>query len=258
MQRDFSLITYQQLLAAITKSGYSFQRVHDFIINPLPKVVVLRHDSDIWPGNDLMMASLERGMGVCGTYYFRIPVTFNIAIIEKVRNFSHEIGYHYEDLATFNGNYSLAIESFSQNLNKLREICDIKTVSMHGRPLSRWDSRDLWQKYKLSDFGIVAEPYLSIDYNKVLYLTENGSRWDGNKSNIRDKVKSDYNFKIRTTFDLINYFKNNELPDQIMLNIHPARWNDNLLIWSYRYLLQKLKNAAKHALNSIIKFKRPV
>jgi len=254
MRRDFNLKTYKQLLLTINDSGYSFQSVYDFVVNPLHKTVVLRHDSDIWPNNDLQMAVVENNLGIISTYYFRIPATYNVTIIKKIKDLGHEIGYHYEDLATYNGDYKLAIKSFSINLNKIKELYDVKTVSMHGRPLSKWDSRDLWRKYKLSDFGIVAEPYLDIDYNKVLYLTENGNRWDGDRSNIRDNVKSTYNYKIRTTFDLIKCFQKNELPDQIILNIHPARWNDNICIWTYRYLLQKFKNVAKQGLNYIRKY----
>lgn len=249
--RDFTLKTYKNLLLTIRRSGYSFQTVYDFIVNPQNKSVVLRHDSDIWPINDLRMAIIENSLEIASTYYFRIPNTYNVAIIEKIRDLGHEIGYHYEDLATYNGNFSHAINAFNINLKQMRELYDVKTVSMHGRPLSKWDSRELWQKYKLSDFGIVAEPYLDIDYNKVLYLTENGNRWDGEKANIRDKVKSSLSTKITTTFNLMNCFQNNELPDQIVLNVHPARWNNNLFIWVYRYFLQKAKNVAKLILNKI-------
>ena len=106
-------------------------------------------------------------------------------------------------------------------------------------------------KVDLFDFGLIAEPYLSVDYTDVLYLTDNGSRWNGDKSNIRDKVNSGFNFNIRTTDSLIEHIMNNKLPDKIIINAHPARWNDNLVIWLYRYGLQKSKNVAKMILNSI-------
>ena len=80
-------------------------------------------------------------------------------------------------------------------------------------------------------------------------MTDNGSRWDGYKMNIRDKTERNFNYKIRTTFQLINHFKKNRLPDQIIINAHPARWNDNFGVWIYRFFLQKTKNAAKYLLN---------
>jgi len=59
---------------------------------------------------------------------------------------------------------------------------------MHGSPLSKYDSRDLWKVYDYRDYGIIGEPYFDIDFSKVLYLTDTGRRWDGDKVNIRDRV----------------------------------------------------------------------
>lgn len=243
--RDFTFKTYNELLKSIKLGNYEFQTLENFLTNPSKRVVILRHDSDIWPRNDLKMAKIEKEHGIKATYYFRIPHTFNTNIIKQIRDLGHEIGYHYENLADANGNYEKAIESFKNNLLSLREIYPVKTVAMHGRPLSKWDSRLLWAKYNFMDFGLIGEPYLSIDYNSIFYLTDTGSRWDGSNVSIRDTVISRHNHSIRTTFQLINYFKNNKLPDQILINAHAARWNDNFFIWIYRYFLQKAKNSAK-------------
>jgi len=244
--RDFTLRVYNELLNTIKIGNYTFQTLEEFLTNPAKRVVILRHDSDIWPGNDLKMAEIEKEHGITATYYFRIPHTFDANIIKQIRDLGHEIGYHYENLVDANGDFKKAIESFKYNLLRLREIYPVKTVAMHGRPLSKWDSRLLWSKYNLLDFGLIGEPYLSIDYTSVFYLTDTGSRWDGGNVSIRDTVSNNYDHSIRTTFQLINNFKNNKLPDQILINAHAARWNDNLFIWVYRYLLQKTKNSAKY------------
>jgi hypothetical protein len=248
---DFTFRKYRKLLEAIKKSGYSFQRMEDFVSNAKDKVVVLRHDSDIWPGNDLKMAEIENSMDVVSTYYFRVPETFHQPIINKIKSLGHEIGYHYEDLARFNGDYEIAIENFKKNLEALRKIYPVKTAARHGRPLSKWDSLDLWKKHTLGSFGLTAEPYISIDYTDILYLTDNGSKWNADKSNIRDKVKSNHSFSIPDTDSLIDHFNKARLPKKIIINAHPARWNDIFLVWFYRYLLQKTKNVAKSILNSI-------
>lgn len=237
---------YKKLLIAFSNAGYSFQTLQDFVLQPKTKVVILRHDSDIWPKNDLRFAVIENKMNIQASYYFRIPKTYNPEIIKKISELGHEIGYHYENLADTNGNYSKAIKSFEANLSKLRKIYPIKTVAMHGRPLSKWDSRLLWEKYSLEDFDLIGEPYLSIDYNKVLYLTDTGSRWNGNDVSIRDTVISKYNYSIKTTFDLVRWLKKDALPNQILINTHAARWNDNYGIWLYRYFLQNGKNSMKY------------
>lgn len=248
---DFTLKKYSELVNAILENGYVFQTVEEFVVQPASKCVVLRHDSDIWPKNDLAMAQTESKMGVRATYYFRVPETFNPEIISEIKQLQHEIGYHYEDLARFDGDYDLAIKNFERNLNNLRTIYPVKTVARHGRPLSKWESLDLWKKTSLQNYDLIAEPYLSVDYSKVLYLTDNGSKWNATKDNIRDKVSSGLKVNIRTTDELIEYFRSKKLPDQVILNIHPARWNDNVMVWLYRFVLQKIKNVAKYFLNKI-------
>ena len=80
-------------------------------------------------------------------------------------------------------------ESFSENLEKLRKIVPVKTICMHGSPMSRWDSRLLWKYYDYHDFGIVGEPYFDIDFDEVFYLTDTGRRWDGEGVSVRDKAQ---------------------------------------------------------------------
>ena len=60
---------------------------------------------------------------------------------------------------------------------------------MHGRPLSKYDNRLLWETYSYWDLGIIGEPYFDVDFSKVLYLTDTGRRWDGFDFSVRDKVK---------------------------------------------------------------------
>jgi hypothetical protein len=250
--RDFTTSVYVLLLKAIKESGYCFQTLEAFIEKPGKRSVVLRHDSDIWPMNDLKFAGIENQMGIKSTYYFRVPRTFNLKVIEGIIKMGHEIGYHYEDLSDSGGDFKKAITRFKANLRLLREYYPVKTVAMHGRPFSRWDNRLLWEKHSLLEFGLTGEPYLSIDYNSVLYLTDNGSCWDGYRMNIRDLVNTKKIHSLHSTFQLIDAFKNSNLPDQVILNVHAARWNDNHIIWFYRYLLQKSKNIAKYILKRAI------
>ena len=45
--------------------------------------------------------------------------------------------------------------------------------------------------------------------------------------------------------DLINKIKNDELPDRIMINVHPQRWNDKFVPWFVELVSQNLKNVVK-------------
>ncbi len=238
MNRDFTVIKYKELLDAFKDAGYEFQAVEDYVRKPYHKVVILRHDVDSWPQNALQMAELENKLGIKSTYYFRKSwLSFQENIVQKIVRYGHEIGYHYEDLSTTKGNYEKAIIRFQENLSFFRKYYPVTTIAMHGRPLSKWDSKDLWNKYDYHSYGLIAEPYLCFDFNDILYLTDTGNRWDGEKFSIRDCVKSKYSYEIHNTDELIKHIKEGLLPEKIMLNVHPARWNDNYYKWCIRYYI---------------------
>jgi len=120
---------------------------------------------------------------------------------------------------------------------------------MHGSPLSKYDNRSLWLKYDYRDYGIIGEPYFDIDYNKVLYLTDTGRRWNGERFSVRDKVPGKTikisGMKLRSTRDIIQAVDKGLLPDKITLNIHPQRWHDKYIPWIQELVLQNLKNVVK-------------
>ena len=303
--------------------------------------VVLRHDIDRFPHNALKMAHLEYLLEIRGTYYFRIvPESFDVAIIEKIAELGHEIGYHYEDLDLVRGNSSkvipvqrslgevggdrfqvggteirsqnqpvpsnqysatsnpayakkqapagsqqpatdlidFAMESFVKNLEKMRKIVDVKTICMHGSPLSPYDNRLLWTKYDYRDYGIIGEPYFDVDFSKVAYYTDTGRRWDGDSVSVRDKVvlgdrsqvKGDrsrrsinkpettpshlspntYHLfpKYRTTHEMIKAIEEGRFPQKVMLTVHPQRWHDRAMPWVRELVWQNVKNVGKRVL----------
>jgi len=230
--KDFSLNKYSELLIQLRKQGYAFQRVEDFTQQPLNKAVVLRHDVDLRNYAALRLARVEASLGIKSTYYFRVvKQSHNPRVIRQIVEMGHEIGYHYEDLAAQNGDYEAAIMAFEKNLEMFRQYYPIKTVCMHGSSGSPYDNRDLWKKYRLQDFGLIAEPYLSFDFDKVLYLSDTGRRWNGFKMSLRDKVNSAYDYDFHGTSDIIKSIAT--LPDQILFTAHPEQWTDNLPEWLF-------------------------
>jgi len=332
---DFTTDTYKLLLSTLLAQNYSFQPFVEFLRNPESRYVILRHDVDTRKMNSLTSARLENELGIKGTYYFRmVPESFDEEVIKQIYDLGHEIGYHYEDVSMLaerqkrlaqssglraqSSEHSeediikVAIGSFRENLEKLRKIVPVETICMHGSPLSRWDNRLLWKYYDYRDFGIVGEPYFDIDFEKVLYLTDTGRRWDGDAVSIRDKAESrgrrakgeepgvkssglraqgageegtkrrregtqDSERRLRSgapksreagaqgnkvlgdeemmgrrdknrfhsTFDIITAARENRLPDQIMLTVHPQRWDDRIFPWIRELVWQNVKNVAK-------------
>jgi len=247
--KDFTLEIYKKLLQEFLNQGYQFIRVSDYFNNNFENnkpLVMMRHDVDRKPNNSLAMAKIENSLGIKTTYYFRtIAQTFKKDIIKEIANLNHEIAYHYESLAECNGNYENAIKDFEKNLNSLREIYPIKNIAMHGRPTSKWDSRDLWKKYDYKKYSILSEPYFDIDFNEVFYTTDAGRAWDNEKINLRDIVDTKFNFKILHTDDLISLLSQQKLPQKVMLNIHPEHWASSNIEWYKILLIRKIKNFIK-------------
>ena len=253
--KDFTLTTYKIFLQELIASGYSFETLQDFIQEPKNKTVILRHDVDRKPENALVIAKIEKKAGIKASYYFRIvKQSYDENIIRQIAEMGHEIGYHYENLSLYRGNYELSITHFELDLKKLRRFYPVKTICMHGSPLSEWDNRDLWKKYDYRDFGIIAEPYFDVDFREVFYLTDTGRRWDGDSVSVRDKVKKTgvrgqgsgvRNLRLRKTWDIIDAAEKGLLPDRIMLNTHPQRWDDRLGPWMKELVWQNVKNVVK-------------
>ena len=180
--RDFTFDTLNRLFSSLKNSGYNFIPVAEALPNPEGNYLIIRHDVDARNKNSLHCADMESRSGIRGTYYFRtVQGSYDEDIIREVARLGHEVGYHYEDLAVARGDYDLAIKLFEQNLAMLRRLVPIETICMHGSPLSRYDNRTLWEKYDYREFGIRGEPYLDIDFREVLYLTDTGRRWDGER-----------------------------------------------------------------------------
>lgn len=245
--RDFTLQIFKFLYLEFRKQRYKFITFSDYCLNNRPeKLVIIRHDVDKKEISALKIAKLENSFGVKSSYYFRCKKgIFEYEIIRKIMSLGHEIGYHYETLAKVRGDYSKAIEMFKYELKRLREITDVKTICAHGSPLSKWDSKKLWEKYNFTDFGIIGDPNFSLNLDEVLYLTDTGRRWNGERVSVRDKVKSKFAYNFKTTFDILKALNNEELPDKLMINVHPHRWTYQLLSWLKELIWQNTKNIVK-------------
>lgn len=233
---DFTLAKYKELLVALDDVDQ----------------VTLRHDVDRKPKNSLATAYIEREMGWEATYYFRaVPESFDPAVILHIASLGHQIGYHYESLATCKGNMEAAYDDFCRNLDKLRALVPVKKIAMHGSPTSKWDSRELWKHYDYHKLGISTEPYLDTDFSRVFYLTDTGRRWDGYRVSVRDKIpKFQEQWERRgwvyhNTDDVIQAIRRGTFPDQVLVNTHPQRWTDNPWQWCCELGLQWMKNMVK-------------
>jgi len=144
---DYTYKKFKHLLQTLHSQGFFFYTVREYFegkANQTP-FIMLRHDVEAKYENALNFARLQHEMGIKGTYYFRIyHKKGNEEIIKEIASLGHEIGYHYDDLSACSGNFEKAWDRFNKNLAYLRRFAEVKTMTMEGAPLSRYDNRDLW------------------------------------------------------------------------------------------------------------------
>ena len=247
--KDFTVNAYNELLDALISAGYEFQTFRDYLKNPLEKVVILRHDVDKKPENSLRFAEIEHEKGLKASYYFRVvPESLQVDKLLAIKALGHEIGYHYEDMDPAKGDPEKAIKSFVQNLEKLRKLAPIDTICMHGSPLSNYDNKELWRHYDYHEYGIIGEPYFDLDYSNIFYITDTGRKWNNRDASIRDKVNSPFEIEVRSTQHFIELIKAGKMPEKMMINTHPQRWNDEVVPWVVELVGQSVKNRVKRML----------
>ena len=109
------------------------------------RLLVLRHDIDSSPELSLAFAAIEERMGVRGSYFFRLS-TIDVGIMRRLAEAGHEVGYHYEELATVakerganradrvNGLIPVARDRFAANLAALRRRTGLplRVAASHG------------------------------------------------------------------------------------------------------------------------------
>ena len=189
MSFDFTLETYKELLRSLQQHTDHIIPFNELIFSKEEQTICLRHDVDLMPQNSLEFAKIQHDLNIRGTYYFRAKTeSWDISIIKEIYNLGHEVGYHYENLSSTGGDLSFAIADFKKNLKKLEKILPVSTICMHGSPRSKFDSKELWKYFDYQDYGILGEPYFDVDFSEVLYLTDTGRRWNGDKFSLRDKL----------------------------------------------------------------------
>lgn len=253
MVKDFTLEKYKELCEAVLGSGYRPVTIRKYFEDRLEKkkgkkLVLLRHDVDRVAENALKMAKLENILGISSTYYFRmVDEVFKPGLIKNIHKLGHEVGYHYEVLDKAKGDHEEAIKIFEKELAEFRKVCEVKTISMHGNPLSSWRNVDIWKKNDLTGYDLLGETYVSIDYAKVAYFTDTGRRWDGTDFAIDDYVDSAATEKVRNTDELIALVKKGKL-EKICILCHPNRWGEGTGEWLSELVKQNIKNVGKRVI----------
>jgi len=256
LSRDFTLAKYKELLEALQQAGYRMLSVRDFLLQkgPLP-CTILRHDVDRREGRALTMALLEKDRGIQSTYYFRVGRGLGKPeVVLPIKALGHEVGYHYEALSKAGGDREKARKVFGDELSRLRQMAEVRTAAMHGRPFSPWNNLSLWETCCPEDFGLMGEAYLSFGrLSGAVYLSDTGRGWNSGE-NLRDRFSPEgpaMPGPFSSTGELIRFLRKNPFP-MVYLLVHPNRWTSGRGSWLFQWgedacvnwLKQKLKRHA--------------
>lgn len=240
--KDFSFKQYS-LLCITLLERHNPVSVVQFLTGNNENVAIIRHDIDKKPQNALKIAEIEHELGIQSTFYFRTtPEVFHVDIMEKIHSMGHEIGFHYEVLDKAKGDVGKAIDIFEKEL-KLFPFA-IRTICMHGNPLTPWVNKDMWKDSDFKKYGVIGEAYLSIPFSDLYYFSDTGRSWNG-KYSVKDLSESGHekSKKITNTEKLKEFIRQND--GNYYIVTHPQRWNDALIPWTAELLCQSVKNIGK-------------
>ena len=248
---DFTIEKYRELLLALKEAGYELMRYDEYCEGKrAERMVVMRHDVDRSVERARRLAEVEKEMGVRTSYYFREKFVLNNGDdIKYIAGLGHEVGYHYEDLVAEKGDVDKAYARCVRNIESMRQLADVRTITMHGSPMSEIDSKRMWEKYDYREIGVIGEPQMDVDWAEMFYLTDTGRSWNGVSR--RDKVvefKSVWEAKgwvYETTDDVIRALREGRFPKRVMMTTHPQRWADSWGEWLKELVMQGVKNFIK-------------
>ena len=245
---DFTINKYKELVSALKDAGYEFMTFAEYVEGRrADKLVVMRHDVDRQVERARRLAEVENEMGVKASYYFREKFIGDDVVC--IASLGHEVGYHYEELVTEKGDVDKAYARFVRNIKKMRQVADVRTITMHGSPMSRFDSKDMWRVYDYKKLGLIGEPQIDVDWSEMFYLTDTGRSWNGVSR--RDKVAERAlawkakGWVYEKTDDVIKALKEGRFPNCVMMTTHPQRWADNMWEWMRELVMQRVKNFVK-------------
>jgi len=226
----FTHAAYARLLDAIRDAGCETLTVREYLTGGrLPeRFVVLRHDVDRKPARAEALARLEADLGVAATYYFH-PSAFRETRSERVAGLGHEVGYHYDDLATARGDRETARALFANNLRVFRRACDVATVSPHAAALSSHDNASLWEHAaSFEEFGLLGDADRSVDYVDLTFFSDAGRTF---RERPADRARSLGERHQAATADavddLASRFREGDVQRACVLT-HPRRWTTSL------------------------------
>ena len=210
----FSLDAYGKLLRDLQDAGYEFGFVGDMRRVESCRTGYLRHDIDLHLLHVDKIAEVEAEAGVCATYYVALTQAYNvhhpdnIAILRRLIELGHEIGFHY-DLTCYPDDLRQAREQLAGDVATLERLSGrtVRSICMHQPHTGDLDifaTCDTW-----------VNPHDPRYQEGLMYVSDSCRAW-------RDE----------SLLECLGA----EGPSRLLLNTHPELWFDGSIIERDRYL----------------------
>lgn len=185
MDCNFSLKHYLGALELACEKGYRFFTFSDYESSKSSnaKTIFMRHDidSDIEHiVNDF--ASIEHGLGIRATYFFRLTGNYNLfspknyRILKNLTTNGHEIGYHYDFEVFDMANPEKANEQFLASVALLELFLDREIVSAVPHLPVRTNGFVL-PKELCDCTNIRFQPYSDVFFKEMKYISDSRATW---------------------------------------------------------------------------------
>lgn len=234
---------YEKIIKNYKEEGYNFITISEYKkLKNKGKYIIIRHDIDSDIPIAKEMFNIERKYEVKTTYYFR-KSTFDIAFMKEINKYGSEVGYHYEEIATYIKKNK--IKSKDQVLNHLDKI----------KKMLENNIKDFQEKVDFPIKSIAAHG----DYINAKFKIINTTLFDQDMQNNFPDIIEAYDPKIEKNLDarisdcVYPEFWKPKTPEEILKNknekvlmlIHTRWWNKAPLRRT-KLLLQRIIEEAKY------------
>ena len=193
--------------------------------------ILLKHDVECYVDRAVNMAKIENELGIKSIYLFQGQLLNqkNYSLIKEIKTLGHEIGYHYDVLDEYSGDFGKALKSFNSYVDKFSKLgFNVRYVCPHGNPskirIGYNSNKDFWLTFRDNFKGNIYD--LVMDYSENFYSDVSYGFYKVKRSNNNIKetlIKTDFASKIT-----------DESLSQV--SIHSHRWSKYWSIAVMRYL----------------------
>lgn len=186
MSCNFSYNHYQAILKKALKMGFVITGFRDYPkVKNRPKIIILRHDIDYSSKRALVMAQLEKKLGIKSTYFLRIHGEYyhpfdrqSYSAIKQIIELGHEIGLHSEARNLAREFKMEMVKLFRIEKEILEKTFDLKVISASEHAdLGR--SKNYWRKhlFTLIEKRKVGIKHYPQEFSDFKYFSDSLGSW---------------------------------------------------------------------------------